>query len=694
MVSGTIARIFVDPRPVDEGGQIPASLLGSIQVFVLASIYFFALLRGAALMLEGFDLLLLLPRVSTLTGVIVLPLLTVLPDATLIFFSGIGPAQDADRRLEIGMGAWAGGTVLVLTVPYFLAVLSGRVPIAQGEPCYGKGRSTLQFSSPSCLSSGVACDGSVRAAASSMLVTCCLCLVAAEVSPLLSFGGAAAVYSRFSGLVGSVLCFIVLILYFWRDLRASSMVPPEAATAAFTSEAANALAVLSAARAVTSAVEARITDSGVRAISKRDMTLRGILQQTGRLGSYDDVVQGAGAAQQERRHSQVVSRGWSYSSQSPSVSLRQSGAVSGTTYDCPSSPSLHLKTCPTSSAPLVGPAAASNAGSRSMEILLHARVRALVRPFFNQFDTDCDGQLDREELHHLCLALGERVRSCDLEAFFNRGNDIRCNESGATVDYEECVNWIAHLLLQDSRMALNQPQASGGTEPWESEGARSARSPRRHQSSAGEQGDAAMPAALQRRSVSSFGSSSTNEEEMAMPASFRDLSPWMQQQRVLRRACWKISAGASLVILFSDPMVDIFYTIGTRMGVPPLYVAFVVAPLAGCSTQLAAARRYPQRKSRKSVSVTLAQLLGSVCLRNSLCLGVGLLCSSAQRLDWRYNAEVCVVFIVQVFMFGVAFRRLHRTVFAAALLFVLPGSIFAIRVLNNASFFTRVESIS
>jgi hypothetical protein len=44
-----------------------------------------------------------------------------------------------NSQVQVGVGTLAGSTVMLLTIPWFLAVLGGRVELdAQGKPMYGK----------------------------------------------------------------------------------------------------------------------------------------------------------------------------------------------------------------------------------------------------------------------------------------------------------------------------------------------------------------------------------------------------------------------------------------------------------------------------------------------------------------------------------------------------------------------------
>ena len=76
---------------------------------------------------EGSDLLLLVPSMAGLVGGVVLPLLGAVPDGAMILFSGLGSVEEAQETLSVGVGALAGSTIMLLTVPFFLSIMGGRV---------------------------------------------------------------------------------------------------------------------------------------------------------------------------------------------------------------------------------------------------------------------------------------------------------------------------------------------------------------------------------------------------------------------------------------------------------------------------------------------------------------------------------------------------------------------------------------
>merc|ERR1740121_2739756 len=90
-------------------------------------VYGYILMQGASLIGSGSELLLLVPRLVPLVGSVVLPVLGAVPDGMMVLVSGIGP--DAQNEVAVGVGALAGSTIMLLTLPWFLAVLAGRVSV-------------------------------------------------------------------------------------------------------------------------------------------------------------------------------------------------------------------------------------------------------------------------------------------------------------------------------------------------------------------------------------------------------------------------------------------------------------------------------------------------------------------------------------------------------------------------------------
>jgi Ca2+/Na+ antiporter len=104
------------------------------QIFTQAGLYGYILSIGADMIGDGAELLMLCPSIAPLVGSIVVPILGAVPDGMMVLCSGLG--DDAQEQINVGVGALAGSTVMLLTLPWFLAILYGRVTLKDGEPTY------------------------------------------------------------------------------------------------------------------------------------------------------------------------------------------------------------------------------------------------------------------------------------------------------------------------------------------------------------------------------------------------------------------------------------------------------------------------------------------------------------------------------------------------------------------------------
>ena len=57
-----------------------------------------------------------MPSLAGIVGSVVLPILGAVPDGAIMLFSGLGP--DAQEQMQVGVGALAGSTIMLLTVPW------------------------------------------------------------------------------------------------------------------------------------------------------------------------------------------------------------------------------------------------------------------------------------------------------------------------------------------------------------------------------------------------------------------------------------------------------------------------------------------------------------------------------------------------------------------------------------------------
>ena len=125
--NASTASLVIDPAECLQD-IYPCSLTWSGNLFLLV-VYGAILAWGAKQINLGSDKLLEVFPPGLIGGVL-LPVLGALPDATVIFFSVWNASgAEAQDQLNVGMGTLAGSNIILLTMPWAIALLVGRVPL-------------------------------------------------------------------------------------------------------------------------------------------------------------------------------------------------------------------------------------------------------------------------------------------------------------------------------------------------------------------------------------------------------------------------------------------------------------------------------------------------------------------------------------------------------------------------------------
>jgi len=188
------------------------------------------------------------------------------------------------------------------------------------------------------------------------------------------------------------------------------------------------------------------------------------------------------------------------------------------------------------------------------------------------------------------------------------------------------------------------------------------------------------------RPAGTQASTGDDEEEEAdeMPEDFKDLPADVQRRRILFKSFRMMGAGTLLVLIFSDPMVDVLGAIGNKTGVPAFYISFVLAPLASNASELVAAYNYAAKKTSATITISLSTLEGAACMNNTFCLGIFFALIAAQGLAWKFTAETIVILGVQLIMFLFVMARERQTLLDGIfVLTLLPLSLAAVWVMEN-----------
>lgn len=115
-----LTKLFIDPNSLTSGYT-------GFQLVFLIAVYAVILFKASKLIADGSEMLTLVFNPGLIGG-LVLPILGAVPDGAIVLFSGLGP--NAQEQLAVGVGALAGSTILLLTVPWALCVWLGRVDLS------------------------------------------------------------------------------------------------------------------------------------------------------------------------------------------------------------------------------------------------------------------------------------------------------------------------------------------------------------------------------------------------------------------------------------------------------------------------------------------------------------------------------------------------------------------------------------
>jgi len=165
-------------------------------------------------------------------------------------------------------------------------------------------------------------------------------------------------------------------------------------------------------------------------------------------------------------------------------------------------------------------------------------------------------------------------------------------------------------------------------------------------------------------------------------ASFQSVSATEKEASIFREAVTTLGIGTFLVLLFSNPMVDIINEMGRRTGIPAFYLAFIFAPLASNSAEAVASTKIAESKTPNSLSVALSALLGAAIMNNTFCLFVFLILIYYHNLTWNFGAEVGGVLFAQCVMVFYSQNKTYNYKDAMVIASVYPVSLAGVAVLK------------
>lgn len=545
------------------------------QLLLNGAIYGYVLSEASNLISDGSEYLLLVPRLAPIVGSIVLPVLGAVPDGLMVMFSGLG--NDAQNQVSVGVGALAGSSIMLLTLPWFVAVYFGRVNIKGGECTYRapKGQSdgfekiTQRESLMETLrETGVGIGAELHQNAWIMLYSMFGYFIVqipalyydktkpADIATglLKSDQKREAGNERWFAFLGFIVCFIEFCLYL------KAMWDGSADEGGL--------------------VEDKIAQQHVKAMQGGTLTLQGAIAQ--------------------------------FRNESGFASMLDEGTGDVTE---------HLK-------------------DEAKQVKVR-RMCQILAPFFAVYDINGDNSIDFDEFRMIFKDMRGNMSRNTLRGIFkaadiNGGGDLDFEEFAACImSFAFYPDGMPDASLQDKQNKIKSPSVSVALDMV----------------TGGEDEDEAGK-------KDEEDDEDEEEEEEDMPEEFQNLDPEEQLKRILLRSFSMMMLGTVLVVVFSDPIVDVFYQMGLQMNINPFYVSFVLAPMASNACELVAAYNYAKRRTQKSITTALSCLEGAAVMNNTFVLGIFYALVYFKGLAWEFTAETFSIVLIES-MIGVMVLRVR-----------------------------------
>lgn len=540
--------------------SIEPSEVGITGLMWLGLTYGYLLSIASSYIEEGSELLLLVPSLAGLVGGVVIPLLGAVPDGAIMLFSGLGPIEEAQEELAVGVGALAGSTIMLLTIPLFASVYYGRVNISErtGRCNYTKAPKLVDPENfiDKIHKTGVTVKPKIQDGALIMMIT--LIPYFLIQIPAMLITGDVALGEHNWAIAAFAVCLTGFVVYMYLQVKESS--------------------------------------SGENQ-TKTTQTMKRLIQ----MGQ---------------------------------VSL--GGTLAGVIQNCPQTPSIKY-----GSLPYAPP-------TEVAKIL-----EQLLKEPFEKFDEDNNKSLDKSEVRAMFAALGYELDSTGLDNMFTT-YDV--DKSGC-LSFEELVCAAYHSIKEDLNREDQDTAKADSTQFYGNA-----------MVAEGEEGD------------------EEDEVEDELPDELADLPPDQQEQAIKILAFKYLIIGTVLVVLISDPMVDVLSEVAVRIDVPKFYVSFVLAPVASNTSELFSSIYYARKKTTNSISVSLSTLLGAAAMNNTFCLAIFMGIVFARGLAWQYSAETLVIVVTQLVV-GTMCRSTPLTLAKGYIILLLfPVSLLAVCILEKLGF--------
>jgi len=269
----------------------------------------------------------------------------------------------------------------------------------------------------------------------------------------------------------------------------------------------------------------------------------------------------------------------------------------------------------------------------------------ILAPFFASYDVNGDNEIDFDEFRMIFKDVHENLSRDTQEKMFAAA-DV---DNSKVINFEEFVACILCFALEA---------------PVEAEGTR--------------------PPKIMLDPKTFYAPEDEDQEDEDMPEDLADLSPEEQQKRIKQRAFSMMGLGTLLVVVFSDPAVDLLSRMGAILNVSSFYVSFLLAPMASNASELVAAANYAAKKTMKSMTTSLSTLEGAAVMNNTFTTGVFFALIYLRGIAWEFQAETIVLVLIQVVIAVMMLNTKHQLLYHACLVFSFyPLALAVTWVLEN-----------
>jgi Ca2+/Na+ antiporter len=286
-----------------------------------------------------------------------------------------------------------------------------------------------------------------------------------------------------------------------------------------------------------------------------------------------------------------------------------------------------------------------------------ARMKLLLKHFFHKYDLNNDNEINKVEFFLVCQDMG--MHDGKVQDTLFKATDIDDNGSISCAEYTSCMIDYALKRTHDAQPPLPCRKSITSVHDLLS----------RDDQDVEAGGDA-------KEGMESDSESDDDDDAESPPEDLDHLDPKARQFWILVRSFRTMLFGTVLVVVFSDPMVDVLATIGDRLHMNPFYVSFIVAPIASNASELVAAYNYAVKKTQRSITVSLSTLQGAACMNNTFCLCVFLGMIWKRSFPWQFTAETISIIVAEVILAAYSYcRRVEKTIDAIPLFLVYPLSL-------------------